>query len=137
MIENALAYVYSFVNSKNAQGIIVRAFSFLKEIPVDFQPKALNEVQAQAWGVNAQNANTKRIFFENDDGIEELQRFVVNKRAYELRGLNPWPSHTEGLLIPITGTSIPEFVLAASSDTSAFHLWMDDEIWGDSMLWQD
>jgi head-tail adaptor len=139
MIDSASVDIYYYTQTKNTQGILVKTFVFLKTLWADVQPKALTEVQAQAWGINQQTANTKWMGFDSDDSIHELYRAIVDGMTYEIRGLNVWPGHSECILIPVSGVAVQRFVI--SSDPVAIsgvsYVWDNNAYWNNSGYWHD
>lgn len=139
MIESGSVDVYRYTTSPNTQGILVKSFTFLKTVRGNVQPKTLTEVQAQVFGVNAQNANTKWFGFDNDPQIHELQRGEYNGAVYELRGLNVWPGHSETLLIPLSGVKAKAFCVSGDIEPieQDNYVWLDSDYWNDDFVWLD
>lgn len=139
MIKSHRVDLEYFTQTKNAQGIVVKAFVPYKTIYANVQPKALNEMQLQAWGINAQNANTKIMFFDTDPAIHESYRAIVEGSTYELRGLNKWPSHSEAILIPLSGVALEDFIVTLDpvAFTGISYTWLDSAYWVDAGMWVD
>ena len=139
MIRRGKVLIQSYSSTKNAQGIVVKTFSTFKTISAAVQPTHLNEVQAQAWGVNAQSANARLMLFDPDYSIHELFRVIIGGMTYEIRAINPWGHHHEALLIPVSGVAMDQFCI--SPDVGSFegssYAWLDDGIWTDMGTWHD
>jgi hypothetical protein len=139
MIKNTLVEIQSHSEAKNSQGIVVKTFTKLKDVWVNFQPKTLSSVQASAWGVNDQTANSKWMGFDPDETIRELYRVIAKGRTYEIRGLNPWPSHGEAFLIPVQGIAIETSCVSLDAEplNGYEYVWLDDSYWLDDGIWFD
>jgi head-tail adaptor len=137
VIKSHAVQIQRYSQAKNAEGIVVKTFAALKTIWADVQPKALSEVQAQAWGVNAQAMNTKWLGFDSDASIQELYRAIVDGVTYEIRGLNVWPMHSEALLIPVSGVAVNTFCMSLDIEALSGHsyVWMDSGVWSDAGVW--
>ena len=140
MIDVASVDIHRYTVTKNTQGIVAKTFKYLKTKNVNIQPKSLNEVQAQMWGVNAQNAKTKWLGYDDEDAqVQELQRVYYLGEWYEIRGLNVWPSHTECILIPVSGIAEDVFCLSTDIEPIPGHSysWLDASEWFDDSVWFD
>jgi len=139
MMKTTPVKIQYYTEAKNAQGGSVKTFYALKTIWANVQPKSLTPVQAEEWGINAQNANTKWMGFDIDATIHELYRAIVKGVTYEIRGINTWPIHSEALLIPISGIAIQLFIV--SLDPVALkgkeYVWDDFAYWRDNGVWME
>lgn len=103
MILDTIATVYSRTPTKNTKGQVINTFSAGYGLVCNVQPAALNESQAQAWGVADLAANAKKLFCRPTATLSMLDRIDAQGSRYEVRGINTWPNHIEALLIPIQG----------------------------------
>lgn len=78
-------------------------FSTFKSIQADVQPMSFNAAELAAWGLTDLSANSKKMFFYQDNTIIPTMRVVFGSDTYEIRNVNPWRIHNVALLIPVQG----------------------------------
>lgn len=83
-----------------------KAFS---SVAVSIQPLSLNEIKLNIFGGSDLTANNRKIFSESGFLsdlciIQDLKTSIW----YEVRNLQPWPQHDEGLLYPLQGGQVTQ-----------------------------
>lgn len=106
MILDTVVTVYSATPSKNARGQVSNSFASVGTIPANLQPISMTGHAAQSWGISDIPSESRIMFFGPGSlsMVKELRR-VANAAGivYEVRKVNPWPSHGEALLVPVQG----------------------------------
>lgn len=117
MLDNATVSRYVPVLSKNDEGTTIRTWGY-KVTPVvdpievfraDVQPANLTQSQLEQWGISNAVADMKKMFYDySNSGALNTRVKVVSDddgttKYYDVKGVNPWPSHGEELLVPVQG----------------------------------
>jgi hypothetical protein len=116
MMDNATVSVYVPILSINAEGTEIRAWGY-KQTPVvdpaetfraDVQPSSLTQAQLEQWGISDAAANMKKLFADLSLYLALNTRVKVTTDEdgtayYDVKVVNPWPSHVEALLVPVQG----------------------------------
>ena len=103
MIRNKVLWLYTKTMAADSEGIQTAAWTAIKQIPGNFQPRKLTETEAMIWGLSGAKANAKVFLFDNDAAVIEGAEFRDGADRYDVRGLNQWPGHSEAILIPVQG----------------------------------
>jgi hypothetical protein len=106
MILDRTIEAYSRTSYKDSEGIQQFTYSKALTIRAQIQPAALAQSQLASWGLTNLEADSKIMFLP---GNPELSAGMVikdlsNSARYEVRGMNPWPRHSECLIFPYQGT---------------------------------
>ena len=121
MIAQQLLKHYQRITAKNSSnGQVQNTFPVVtNRFWSDVQPANLSREEASRWGQTDIAANSKIVFFDPNTNVSLLDRFVDDVGSYyEARGLNPWPTHYEMLLVPVQGQIAPVAVDGVSVSPS-------------------
>lgn len=89
---------------KNSDGVRISTYDFATPkatLMADVQPYALTQSDIQIYGINTKSANTKKMFYVNNDNVEIGNRAKIGSAVYEIKGVNKWRTHYEAILVPI------------------------------------
>ena len=69
----------------------------------NFQPRSLTEQECELYGVTGRGADAKLFLCANDPELQRGRRLYDGATKYDIVAVNPWPSHTELILVPVQG----------------------------------
>lgn len=116
---------YAKVTAKNpTNGQVQNTFPVVTQrIQADVQSSMLTKEEAYKWGQTDLSANSKIVFVDPSLSVQMLDRFVDSSNGYfEVRGVNPWPIHSEQLWVPVIGEVAPVAVDGVSVSPSSVSL---------------
>lgn len=87
----------------DTEAMPVRAWTTLKTMIADVQPKALTANEIQGFGISNLQADAKIMYFIKDTSIAQGMRVIYDSNIFEIRGVNSWRVHSSALLIPVQG----------------------------------
>jgi len=69
----------------------------------NLQPKSLTEQECTLYGISGAAADAMLFLCKNDPEIQRGRRLYDGATKYDIVAVNPWPSHTAVILIPVQG----------------------------------
>jgi hypothetical protein len=104
MIQWKTAYIFSATHGKNSEGQVTTTYALADTLSTDVQPANLTQAQLQTYGISTLASDVKKMFCDANAYLVYGNRVLVDSTWYDIRGINPWPRHTEVLLVPVQGS---------------------------------
>lgn len=88
-------------NEGNATGY---TYAYVKSVVADVQPLTFQMASPSLWGLTDIDSDSKIVTVDVDTIFQEPLKIIDRAgKAWELRGVNPWPNHYNLLLVPFQG----------------------------------